>query len=245
MSDNTPLNSEQHGHLRETPDLDLRRYREHHFVPIVLQDFYTLATEFVLPFVRAGETGEFVPVAMMGLNKGSNLYCQEDRWPVHVVPIGFTLDPLAVTRFDPETNEAVIAIDESSPRLSHSEGEALYDADGNQTAYLQRRIERLIDVARQSLQTQSLCRYLAAHKLFKQQPITLQHRDDGPRYEIEGVYTIDEERMRQLSGDEFQELRMRGLLPIIYSHLTSLQQLNRLSGLQYRADKAASQSAAG
>ena len=69
-----------------------------------------------------------------------------------------------------------------------------------------------------------------------------QYSEQSPRYEIDGLFTIDEEALEKLSNEEFQELRQRGLLPIIYSHLTSLQQIGRLSRLQAQADQAAAAS---
>jgi len=73
----------------------------------------------------------------------------------------------------------------------------------------------------------------------KQRQIRLQYSPDSPRYEVEGVYIIDEEKLESLSDQEFLTLRQRGLIPLIYAHLTSLQQFGRLSRLQAEADKAA------
>jgi len=45
--------------------------------------------------------------------------------------------------------------------------------------------------------------------------------------------------LNELSDEDILELRSKGLLAMIYAHLTSLQQLRRLSKMQYEADKAA------
>jgi len=236
MSQPVLLNFEKHGALRLREPKDFTSHKAENFVPVVFQEFYSLATEFPLMFVRNKNTGDFVPGAMMGLKKGVNLYCQTSEWQPNFVPTSFTLTPLSVSRLDPHSNEADIAIDEQSPLLSETEGELLYQSDGEATDYLKSRIDHVVRVTQQSMQAVSLCRYLAEKRLFTTRTLHLQHSEKSPKYEVEGVFAIDEEALEKLNDEEFQELRKRGLLPIIYSHLTSLQQIIRLSRLQHQAD---------
>jgi hypothetical protein len=114
----------------------------------------------------------------------------------------------------------------------------LYRSDGLPTDYLNKRIDHVVRVTQQSVQSIALCRYLAEKRLLTSRPLKLQHTENSPKYEVEGMYMIDENALEKLSNDEFQELRERGLLPLIYSHLTSLQQLGRLTHLQHAADLA-------
>lgn len=238
MSKPVLLNFEQHGTLRLSEPKDLTSHKTENFVPAVFQEFYGLATEFPLVFIRNKQNGDFVPGAMMGLSKGMNLYCQTREWKPAYIPTSFTLAPLSVSRLDPNSDEAGIAIDEQSPLLSESVGEPLYQSDGQATDYLKKRIDHVVRVTRQSLQSVELCRYLAEKRLFTTRSMKLQHSETSPKYEVEGVFVIDEEALEKLSNEAFQELRERGLLPPIYSHLTSLQQIGRLTLLQHAADLA-------
>ena len=54
---------------------------------------------------------------------------------------------------------------------------------------------------------------------------------------MEGVYSIDEDVLGKLSDVEYLELRRRGLIPLIYSHLASLHQFERLLRLQNQSDR--------
>ena len=238
MSEPVLLNFEKHGKLCLSEPKDFTSHKAENFVPVVFQEFYELATEFPLVFIRNKKTGDFVPGAMMGLNKGVNLYCQALEWQPVFIPASFTLAPLSVSRLDPDSNEADIAIDEQSPLLSETVGEPLYRSDGLPTDYLNKRIDHVVRVTQQSVQAIALCRYLAEKRLLTSRPLKLQHTESSPKYEVEGMYMIDEDALEKLSNDEFQELRERGLLPLIYSHLTSLQQLGRLTHLQHAADLA-------
>ncbi|MDA0690151.1 MAG: SapC family protein, partial [Proteobacteria bacterium] len=87
-----------------------------------------------------------------------------------------------------------------------------------------------------------ICKLLKDKGLLTTHQVQLQHRPDGQRYNIEGIYTVDEEKFNALSDEDFLELRRQGLIPLIYAHLSSLQQLRRISAKQYEADKAATAS---
>lgn len=238
MSKPVLLNFEKHGNLRLSEPKDFTSHKAENFVPVVFQEFYGLATEFPLVFVRNSKTGDFVPGAMMGLNKGVNLYCQTRDWQPAFVPTSFTLTPLSVSRLDPQSDDADIVIDEQSPLLSEIVGEPLFQTDGQATDYLKNRINHVVKVTQQSLQTVALCRNLAEKRLLTSHLLKLQHTENSPKYEVEGVFVIDEEVLEKLSIEEFQELRERGLLPLIYSHLTSLHQIGRLTRLQHSTDLA-------
>lgn len=237
MAEPVLLDFEKHGGLRLSDGSDFTQFKFQHLVPVVFQEFYALATEFPVVFVRNGETGDFVPVAMMGLSKGKNLYCQKPDWPSAFTPTSFTLTPLSVRQLGSGDNDSVIAIDEESPLLSDSVGEPLFQANGDFSDYLQTRIKHVVTITRQSLQAAALCQFLADKKLLKTRLLTLQFSENSPRYEMEGVYSIDENVLEKLSDAEYMELRRRGLIPTIYSHLTSLHQFERLLRLQNQSDK--------
>lgn len=239
MSAPVPLQSDKHAKLKVIQSGDYTRYKDKHLIPIVSQDFFTLAAEFPLVFVKNGEAGEFVPVAIMGLKEGQNLYCQTEQWQAQVVPLSFGNSPLIIARADPEGEQYVVLVEESSPLLSESEGEALFTEAGEKTDYLQKRIDFMINIAQQSVQTRNICKLLGEKNLLSTQQVQLRHRPDARTYNIDGIYTVNEEALNGLSDEDFLQLRSKGLLAMIYAHLTSLQQLRRISQLQYEADKAA------
>ena len=237
MPEPTALNFEKHGKLRLSNCKDFTQHKSQYLVPVVLHEFFTLAADFPLVFVRNSNSGDFVPAALMGLRKGVNLFCQTPEWPATFIPSTFMLPPFSALRVQADTDEAVIAIDEESDLLSTSVGELMFDADGKYTPYLQKRIDQVIEVTRHSLQSLNLINYIAKMNLLKTGTLTLQFNASAHKYELEGVYTIDEEAVQKLNDEEYLELRKRGLLPMIYSHLTSLHQLTRIIRLQQKLDQ--------
>lgn len=237
MSEPTALSFEKHGKLRVSNSTDFTRHKSQYLVPVVLHEFSILATDFPLVFVRNKGTGDFVPAALMGLREGVNLFCQSTEWPATFIPSTFMLTPFSAHRVQSDTDEAIIAIDEESDLVSTSVGEPLFDSDGKFTPYLQTRIDQVIEVTTHSLQSLNLCKYLAELHLFKTGTLSLQYNANAPKYELEGVYTIDEKAIQKLSDAEYLELRRRGLIPMVYSHLTSLHQLTRIIRLQHKLDQ--------
>jgi len=239
MSSPVPLKKDQHANLKIKPSADFRRFKKNHLIPIVHQDFFALAAEFPLVFVKNNQTSEFVPVAVMGLRDGQNLYCQTEQWPAHVMPMSFGNAPLVIARADPEGEQYIVLIEEDSPMLSETEGEAMFTESGEKTEFLDRKVEIMLNIAQQSEQTQAVCKKLAEMDLLMTQQVQLRYRPDSKLYNIDGIYTVNEDALNRLSDADFLMLRTNGFLPLIYAHLSSLQQLRRISMLQYEADKAA------
>lgn len=231
------LQSDKHAKLKITESSDYARYKDQNLIPIITQDFFTLCAEFPVVFVKDGSGEQFVPVAIMGLREGQNLYCQTEEWKAQVVPVRFNNAPFSIVRVDQEGDQLAVLIDEESPMLSETEGTSLFKEDGSRSEYLEQKIESLVNVAQQTVQTESICKMFKEKDLLATQQLQLQHREDAQRYNIDGVYTIDEQKLNALSDEEFLELRKQGIIPLIYAHLSSLQQMRRISEMQYYADK--------
>ena len=239
MSSLVPLASDKHAKLKIIESGDYTRYKGQNLIPIIARDFYTLASEFPLVFITSQKPGEFLPVAIMGLREGQNLYCQTDQWKAQVIPVSFGNEPFTVMRADPEGEQYAVMVDEDSPLVSETEGNAMFTEAGEKTDYMQRRIDALIEITQQAVQTQNICRMLRDKNLLITHKVQLKYRPDGVLYNIEGIHVINEQALNALPDEDFLTLRKQGLLPLIYAHLASLQQLRRISQLQYEADKAA------
>ena len=52
-----------------------------------------------------------------------------------------------------------------------------------------------------------------------------------------GFQMIDEEKLRELRGDELRKMNQNGMLPLLYAHLFSLAQMRDLFGRQLAQGK--------
>ena len=53
-----------------------------------------------------------------------------------------------------------------------------------------------------------------------------------------GFQMVDEEKLRDLRGDELRKMNQNGMLPLIYGHLFSLSQMRDVFGRQLQQGKA-------
>ena len=139
MSSPVPLQNDRHAKLKVVESSDFRRYKNNHLVSVVIQDFFTLAVEFPLVFVKINKSEDFIPVAMMGLRDGMNLYCQTEEWQASVAPMNFNNAPFAIARLDETSDQLVVLVDEESPLLNEKDGEPLFDEAGKRSEYLDRK----------------------------------------------------------------------------------------------------------
>ena len=171
MSSPVPLQNDRHAKLKVVESSDFRRYKNNHLVSVVIQDFFTLAVEFPLVFVKINKSEDFIPVAMMGLRDGMNLYCQTEEWQASVAPMNFNNAPFAIARLDETSDQLVVLVDEESPLLNEKDGEPLFDEAGKRSEYFEKRIENLVKVAEQTRNTQEMCKRLVEKNLLTTQQI--------------------------------------------------------------------------
>jgi len=236
MSKIIPLNNEIHNKLKVITSTDYSRFKNQHLIPVIAQDFLTLATEFPIVFVKNSETEQFISVAMMGIKNGINLYCQDKHWTSAVTPIAFNNAPLSLTKPSPDGEEVMVCFDESSPLVSESNGEALFNDNGEQSNYLKQRSQMLVQVADATMQTQAIVQYFAEKGLLVAKQLTVKLANEQEPFVVNGAYIIDEQALNSLTTEEFVLLRSKGLLPLIYAHLTSLHQITRLARKQDQLD---------
>lgn len=236
MTQIVPLSSQKHLHFKLAQSTDYSRFSTQHLIPVVAREIPNLAAEFPIVFVKNSETGQFTPVAMMGIKPKINLYCQSAKWHSPVTPLGFSNAPLSIAKTSAQSDELIICIDEQSPLLSQHEGIRLFTDNGEQTDYLIARTNALMDIAALHQQTQAICQYLADKNLLSPQQLTIKGGEDVQHIKISGVYVIDDENLNAISDDDFLALKNKGLLPLIYAHRASLNQLARLIAEQNKYD---------
>ena len=59
-------------------------------------------------------------------------------------------------------------------------------------------------------------------------PQTLTFNIGEDKRTVNGIYTVDEKKFNELSDEKYIELRKKGYILPIYSHLISLQQTKKL-----------------
>ena len=68
--------------------------------------------------------------------------------------------------------------------------------------------------------------------------VAIQPEGSEQPFVYRGFQMVDEEKLRELRGDELRKMNQNGMLPLIYAHLFSLAQMRDIFGRQLQQGKA-------
>ena len=188
-------------------------------------EFIEACKEYPIVFTQVGQ-GKIVPVAMMGLREGENLYVDKDgKWNAGYVPAFVRRYPFVLAEL--EGQQMGVCIDEGYSGLNEKEGEALFDSKGNNTPFLQNALDFLNRYQVEYLRTDRFCQRLKDMGLLMEMNAKAD-LFDGTSFMVNGLMVVDERKLLQLTDAQALELYRSGELSWIYAHLVSLSNLNRL-----------------
>lgn len=225
------LDRSQHAKLKLKPANTLAAAAQLNAFFLTLVEFSDACKEYPILFVSAGSNdkgeAEVVPVAVFGLAKQENLFWQADnqRWDARYVPAMLRAYPFTLAPVD--ANQWAVCIDRAWEGWSESDGEALFDADGEPSSFFKDMrgfVEKLeAEIAR----TRAGCRRLMELKLLapKRFDATL---PDGGKIGVDGFLALDEERWSKLSDAEILELHKSGLAALLQMQQISLTNMTHL-----------------
>jgi hypothetical protein len=227
------LDRTAHQNLRVQEERAFASCKDVPLCAVVLSEIPRLVIEYPLAFTKNGETGEFMCVALFGVDPGHNLFWHEDRWNSFTVPLNVGRQPFFVgIAENPAGGDGakglVTCIDIDNPGVQTSAGEPLFDASGSESPYLRHKLALLSELIDGEQGTRAFTQKLVSLDLV--QPIQLELKTAGnPPRKISGLYSIDERKVRALDAATFADLHAAGYLHAIYSMMSSLGHLQILA----------------
>jgi len=209
-----------------------------HLIPVVLSEFSNLAVQYPIVFTKNGDTGQFICASMLGFSHSENLFWQDGEWqglylPLQIQRQPFFVGDLTSSKNGNESNtEQVVCVDFDSPTVctdnnSVDQGEALFTVTGEETEFFTEAKSRLAKLLQGEVANQEFINKVTELELL--QPLTLEITFvNQETTQLNGLYTIDREKLAQLSSATIFELHQSGFLEAIYIMLTSLGQLYAL-----------------
>jgi hypothetical protein len=220
------LNKNAHQHLKVNTQIAEAQGANLHMVPVMLSEFLKLAVQYPIAFTKNKDNGRFICVAMFGFNPGENLFWKNNNWETLYLPLHIVRQPFFLGKDD--TNESasgenrfVICLDTENPSLQTQEGEMLFDVQGNETAYLEKTKAILAELLDGESITQSFIDKLIKLNLLQSMHLEITFANNEST-RIEGMYTINEDRLNKLTKDELFDLHSLGYLQPIYTITSSL-----------------------
>jgi len=221
-----PLSAKLHEKWSLAPRADYEFASHSNSVPLAAAEFPAAAGEYAIVF--AGQEGAISPVAILGLKPDENLYLDEThQWEARYIPAFVRRYPYVFSK-SKEGDKLILCIDEQYGGWNQEgDGQALFDENGEHTEYLGKILNFVEDYQRQSERTQAFCRKLGELELLE--PMAARFKlPSGDKAQLTGFMAIDRDKLKALSGDTLAELARTGGLDLMYAHLQSLRNLEKV-----------------
>lgn len=227
-SNPVPLRPEAHKGLKISQNGSLEHIKQSHVTSVLATEYIRTSTDYPIVFVKDQESGDFNSVVMWGTKTGENLFVKNGEWIGGFVPASSRCFPFAMQLSPDESDRLFIGLFEDAVAVNKEEGELIFNDDGSETEWMKATKGFLVNVFEQGQITKSLLKGLDSLGLLVPQSISMQIPGQEEKRSIDGFYIVDREKLEALSDEEFLKLRKSKILEVIYAHLASLSNIEKL-----------------
>ena len=231
-----PLSSSAHGAWKARRMESAPFLAQTHAVPLTVEEFALAQRHFPIVF-SVGDNP--VPLALMGLNEGVNVFVDEEGKLTSdvYVPAYVRRYPFMLARLRPDVDELSLCFDPTADAVgAFEEGEALFEDD--QPSETTKQILGFCENFEQAgMQTGAFMKELADNKLLIDGEVSIQPEGSAQPFIYRGFQMISEDALKNLRGDVARKMIQSGLLPLIYAHLFSLSLIREVFARQMQLGK--------
>jgi SapC len=216
-----PVSASRHADLRVRPGTGYAFASQASAVPIMAVEFIAAASEYAIVFTMVGD--DVVPAVVLGLRNDQNLFLQPDgKWSAKYVPAFIRRYPFVFsTSADRKT--LTLCIDETYAGLNREgEGDALFDAERNPTAYTQRVLKFLQDFQAHFQRTRQFCQRMQELGVLERSGVQVTG-SGGAKASIGGFLVASRKKLRELPDDKLAAIAKNDELELLHLHLYSLR----------------------
>src|SRR5690349_23784118 len=239
-----PLNAGQHGKMKVRPMEKSGDIAKTHAIPVTVDEFGLAQRHYPIVF-SIGDNP--VPIALMGLNEGVNVFLDADGRsidPTVYIPAFIRRYPFLLARLTPDSDELSLCFDPTSGAIGDFEdGQPLFDGDQPSEA-----TKAILEFCEQfetaGQRTTAFIEELKASNLLMDGEVAIQATGSDQPYIYRGFQMVDEEKLKEIPGDQLRKMNESGLLALLYAHLFSLSQIRDVFARQVQQGKGPSSVAA-
>ena len=207
-----------------------------HAIPITIDEFISVG-RFCPIIFSVGETS--VPLALMGLNEGVNVFVDAEGKLLGetYVPAYVRRYPFMLARLQPDAQELSLCFDPTSGLVGDFEdGTPLFD--GEKPSEATNNVLKFCEEFELSAQrTVQFMQELKDADLLMDGEVSIQAQGSDQPVVYRGFTMVNEEKLRELRGDELRKMNQNGMLALIFAHLFSMQLMRDIFAKQVAQGK--------
>lgn len=230
-NDLMPLNSRDHGNWKARSMDRAPWLVGQHAIPLTVEEFPQAQRHYPIIFASGDNP---VPLALMGLNEGVNVFVNDDGridQPVYL-PAYIRRYPFLLAKLTPDTQELSLCFDPTSDMIGDfAEGEPLFQnnepSDGTKNA-----LGFCESFEQAGQKTSAFIAELTKHELLMEGEVAIQQEGVEQPFVYRGFQMINQEKLLEMRGDVLRTWNQSQLLPLIYAHLFSLDLMREIFARQ-------------
>lgn len=235
-NDLMPLNSRDHATWKAKNADAAPWLVGQHAIPLTAEEFPQAARHYPIIFASGDNP---VPLALMGLNEGVNVFVDEEgkvTQPIYI-PAYVRRYPFLLAKLNPSSEELSLCFDPSSGLLGDSvEGADLF-ADGQPSEATKSALAFCEQFEQAGQRTQAFIDELKKHDLLMEGEVAIQQQGNDQPFIYRGFQMVNQDKLRDIRGDVLRGWAQSGLLPLLYAHLFSLELISQVFGAQVQLGK--------
>lgn len=234
MSNHVLLNNNEHKNIKVIQGFDKTYGHDQMCVPVFPIEARHAQAHYPLVFAKDAQD-QFQMVALLGLEQGENLFLDNGVWQASYKPLIIEKGPFLIGRSAPtdgDTDTLSIYVDLDDPRIVIDEQNAehalpVFLPHGGNTDYIDNIANVLSTIHLEQAKHKAFIDACEAHDLIESFVMDIE-LDGAGTHRLSGFYTINEDRLKALSGEQLKALHDGDYLQTIYMMLASMSQLRQI-----------------
>jgi SapC protein len=223
-----PLNRQKHATYGvNTVSQPFNFLKEWHFVPAISAEFAFACGSY--PIIFLGD--KKMPVLVMGLRQGSNLFVNEEGQfdTEHYIPAYVRRYPF-VSAANPNDQPSTVCVDlDADFVVSENAERPFFDANGEPTDYTQQAIDFVSAFENDARTTEAFVERMIALDLLEKKDVKVSNPQDPDNpVTVAEYFGVSSEKFDALPADKLKEMQTNGDLGAVVSHIISLQRWERI-----------------
>lgn len=236
MANHVLLNNLDHQDLKIITDKS-EKYGNNTMYSVVYPfEFKQLQADYPIFFHKDNASNSYTALALLGFQEKENLFLKNEQWHASYIPLMIEREPFLIGKQSQIENgetveNTVIHLDLDNPRVSKDQGTDIFLPQGGNSDYINRISATLKAIHESKASTKLFMDNMVELDLFESFNLDIQ-LTNGSNNRLSGFYTLNEDKLMNLTGSELEKLNKSGLLKLIYMVIASHENINALIKLK-------------